>query len=189
MERWAGILTGNARTRFLKVRMAWRFFNHLLDLKVVSSNPTSSTLLGLGRRPSSSFQPFIFTQEQVAAILDAARQLPSNPQFPIAITSGEPADATRPRPVWWFRARCGWWRAWQRDCVRRKDCNCRRGMSMIGEGCEPTWTSATNVAASNCAFAAIRRTTSASLKNAYFRQVCRRRKNNDQRAETSGHPA
>jgi site-specific recombinase XerD len=83
MERWVGTLAGNARTRFRKVRMAWRFFNYLLDLKDVTVNPTSSVLLDLGRQPSSSFQPFIFTTQQVAAILDRARQLPSNPQFPL----------------------------------------------------------------------------------------------------------
>ncbi len=83
IQRWIGTITGNARTRFLKVRVAWRFFNHLLDLKVVRGNPTSLVLLALGRRPSSSFQPFIFTKEHVASILDAARQLPSNPQFPL----------------------------------------------------------------------------------------------------------
>jgi integrase len=83
IRSWLGTVTGNARTRFLKVRMAWRFFNHLLDLKVVKGNPVSSVLFALGRRPRSSFQPFIFTAEQVAAILDAARQLPSSPQFPL----------------------------------------------------------------------------------------------------------
>jgi integrase len=83
IERWVGAITGNARTRFRKVRMAWRFFNHLLDLKVVSGNPSSPVLQALGRRPNSTFKPFIFTKENVASILDAARQLPSNPQFPL----------------------------------------------------------------------------------------------------------
>jgi integrase len=83
MERWSGTLIGNPRTRFLKVRMAWRFFKHLLDLKVVSCNPASSVLLALGRKPGSSFRPFIYTKEQAASILDAARALPGNPQFPL----------------------------------------------------------------------------------------------------------
>ena len=83
IERWVGTATGNARTRIIKVRMAWRFFHHLLGLKVVCDNPISPVLHALGRRPSSTFKPFIFTKEQVASILDAARQLPSNPQFPL----------------------------------------------------------------------------------------------------------
>jgi integrase len=83
IEQWVGTITGNARTRFLKVRIAWRFFNHLLDLKTVSGNPTSSTLHALGRRPGSPFKPFIFAKEQVASILDTARQLPTNSQFPL----------------------------------------------------------------------------------------------------------
>src|SRR5262245_44397636 len=47
-------------------------------------------------------------------------------------------------------------------------------MWMIGEGCVPSWTSAGKAAASSDAFAAIPRSTSASLRNAYFRQVCQR---------------
>jgi hypothetical protein len=40
-------------------------------------------LYALGRLPKSTFKPFIFTKEQVASILTATRQLPSNPQFPL----------------------------------------------------------------------------------------------------------
>jgi integrase len=83
IERWVGAISGNARTRFKKVRMAWRFFNHLLALKVLSGNPISPVLYALGRLPKSTFKPFIFTKEHVASILAAARQLPSNPQFPL----------------------------------------------------------------------------------------------------------
>ena len=83
IERWAGTENGNARTRMLKVRIAWRFFNHLLALKIVKSNPVSPVLHALGRRPCSTFKPFIFTKEHVAAILDAARKLPSNSKFPL----------------------------------------------------------------------------------------------------------
>lgn len=83
VERWAGTASGNARTRILKVRMAWRFFNHLLALKVVGSNPVSPVVQALGRRPPSTFKPFIFTTDHVASILDVARKLPSNPQFPL----------------------------------------------------------------------------------------------------------
>ena len=83
IERWVGAISGNARTRFKKVRMAWRFFNHLLGLKVLNGNPISPVLHALGRCPKSTFKPFIFAKEQVASILAAARQLPSNPQFPL----------------------------------------------------------------------------------------------------------
>lgn len=83
MEHWVNALTGNARTRFKKVRMAWSFLDYLLDLKVLSTNPSASVLCALGRLPKSTFKPFIFTQEQVASLLTATRQLPSNPQFPL----------------------------------------------------------------------------------------------------------
>jgi integrase len=83
IERWAGTARGNARTRMLKVRMAWQFFNHLLALQVAGSNPVAPVLQAIGRRPCSTFKPFIYTQEQVASILDAARKLPGNSQFPL----------------------------------------------------------------------------------------------------------
>lgn len=83
IERWAGTANGNARTRMLKVRMAWHFFKYLLALKIVSSNPVSSVLHALGRRPCSTFKPFIFAKEHVASLLDAARKLPSSSKFPL----------------------------------------------------------------------------------------------------------
>ena len=83
IERWAGTAKGSAQTRTLKVRIAWRFFNHLLALKIVKSNPVSPVLHALGRVPCSTFKPFVFTKEHVAAILDAARKLPSNSKFPL----------------------------------------------------------------------------------------------------------
>lgn len=83
IERWLGAISGNARTRFKKVRMAWYFFNYLLDLKVLTSNPIAPVVYALGRVPKSTFKPFIFTKDQVASILAAARQLPGNAQFPL----------------------------------------------------------------------------------------------------------
>jgi integrase len=83
IERWTWTANGNARTRMLKVRMAWRFFNHLLALKVVNFNPVSLVLHSLGPRTRSTFKPFIYTKEHIAAILDAARKLPCNSQFPL----------------------------------------------------------------------------------------------------------
>src|SRR3954452_8490102 len=49
-------------------------------------------------------------------------------------------------------------------------------MWRIGGGYVPTWTSAGKAAANSDASAAIRRTTSASSRNAVFRQVCQPRK-------------
>jgi integrase len=63
--------------------MAWYFFNHLLDLNVLTGNPITPVLYALGRLPKSTFKPFIYTKEQVASILAAARQLPGNSQFPL----------------------------------------------------------------------------------------------------------
>lgn len=83
IERWLAAISGNARTRFKKVRMAWYFFNHLMDLKVLAANPITPALDALGRVPQSIFKPFIFTKEQVASILIATRELPGNCQFPL----------------------------------------------------------------------------------------------------------
>lgn len=83
IERWAATTTGNARTRMLKSRIVWRFFEHLHDLKAVSSNPVSAVILGLTRRPGTLFKPFIYTPEQIAAIVEAAGKLPSSPFFPL----------------------------------------------------------------------------------------------------------
>jgi hypothetical protein len=74
IERWAATTTGNACTRMQKGRMVWHFFNHLLDLKVMSRNPVSAVLLSLDRRPGTLFKPFIYTKQQVEAILEVARQ-------------------------------------------------------------------------------------------------------------------
>lgn len=83
IERWAGTTTGNARTRTLKARIVWRFFGHLLDLRVVRSNPVSAVILGLARPPGTLFRPFIYTPGQLAAVLDAAGKLPASPHFPL----------------------------------------------------------------------------------------------------------
>jgi integrase len=83
IERWAATTTGNACTRMQKGRMVWHFFNHLLDLKVMSRNPVSAVLLSLDRRPGTLFKPFIYTKQQVEAILEVARQLPSSCHWPL----------------------------------------------------------------------------------------------------------
>lgn len=83
MERWANAISGNARTRFKKVRMAWRFFKYLLDLNVLNANPLAPILYSLGRTPKSNFKPYIFTKEQVSAVLWETRRLRSNVQFPL----------------------------------------------------------------------------------------------------------
>lgn len=78
LERWLGTLTCSARSRIHKMRFVRRFFDYLQSLAVVTHNPVPRLLTSPRRLPRSSFKPFIFTHEQLAAILTAAKQLPDN---------------------------------------------------------------------------------------------------------------
>ena len=81
VERWMASMTYIAAVRLRKSRYAKAFFDHLGGLGIVSNNPVSSSVYGIGRQPSTSAKPFIFTQEQIAAILDEARHLPDSLRF------------------------------------------------------------------------------------------------------------
>jgi integrase/recombinase XerD len=76
--RWLDAMTCNAATRRVKARAVRRFFAHLHHCGVVPMNPILPASFAEGRLPTSSFRPFIFTPEQVAAVLDRARRLPQS---------------------------------------------------------------------------------------------------------------
>ncbi|MBI1830124.1 MAG: tyrosine-type recombinase/integrase [Planctomycetes bacterium] len=78
LEQWLGTLTCCARSRIHKTRFVRRFFDYLQSLTVVTNNPVPVFLTSPHRLPRSTFKPFIFTQEQLAAILAMAKQLPDN---------------------------------------------------------------------------------------------------------------
>lgn len=78
VEDWQETLTCCAHLRIHKVRFVHRFFEYLRSLAVVTHNPVPSRLTCPRRMPHSAFKPYIFTPEQLAAILTAARQLPGN---------------------------------------------------------------------------------------------------------------
>jgi site-specific recombinase XerD len=73
IERWLASMTCSAAVRLRKARRVGRFFAHLLSLGRVADNPVSR-LLVLSRRLPPRRRPFIFTTQQVSAILAAARQ-------------------------------------------------------------------------------------------------------------------
>ena len=81
IESWASTLTCIARVRIHKARFARRFFDYLRSLSVVTHNPVPRTLTSRDRLPRSSFKPFIFTKEQLAAMLDKAKQLAETPKI------------------------------------------------------------------------------------------------------------
>jgi integrase len=78
VEQWQGTLTCCAYLRVHRVRFVRRFFEYLRSLEVVMHNPVPRLLTSPRRMPHSAFRPYIFTREQLAAILAAARQLPDN---------------------------------------------------------------------------------------------------------------
>jgi integrase/recombinase XerD len=78
VEHWQGTLTCGAYLRIHRVRFVHRFFEYLRSLAVVTHNPVPRLLTSTRRMPRSTFKPYIFTREQLAAILTASRQLPDN---------------------------------------------------------------------------------------------------------------
>lgn len=78
LDSWVKAMTCGTRRRLHKARCARRFFDHLRSLSLVTDNPVPSILTERGRLPASSFRPFIFTKDQVAAILAAARHVPDS---------------------------------------------------------------------------------------------------------------
>jgi site-specific recombinase XerD len=77
IEQWLGSLSCGGCTRICKARLAQRFFDYLRCLSVVTDNPVPRTI----RAPRSSFRPFIFTKEQVGALLDEAKKLPASASY------------------------------------------------------------------------------------------------------------
>jgi integrase len=77
IERWIGGLRCGAYTRARKTQLAHRFFDYLRGLAVVADNPVPRT----DRVPRSAFRPFIFTTEQLTALLDEAKRLPERGSY------------------------------------------------------------------------------------------------------------
>lgn len=82
VQKWLDSLTCSAATRMKKARLARRFFDHLESLGGITHNPITGSLAD-GRLPSTSFKPFIYTREQIVAILAEAQRLPRTPRFPL----------------------------------------------------------------------------------------------------------
>jgi integrase len=76
-------MTCNASTRRVKARAVRRFFTHLHNSGVVSVNPILPASLAERRLPAKSFRPFLFTPQQVAALLGRAQHLPRSRFCPL----------------------------------------------------------------------------------------------------------
>jgi site-specific recombinase XerD len=82
IEQWIKPMDVVPAVRIRKARCVKRFFDHLRTLQVVTTNPVPASLLALRKQPSNCFKPFIFTTEQIAAILAAASKLADSTRFP-----------------------------------------------------------------------------------------------------------
>jgi site-specific recombinase XerD len=78
---WLAQMTCCPQRRMQSLRYVGRFFEHLLSLGVVGKNPVDPLLLER-RGPTSSFRPYIYAREEVAALLDQAGRLAAHRQFP-----------------------------------------------------------------------------------------------------------
>ena len=83
VHRWLGRMSCGPITLRHKVHLIARLFNHLLALGIVTHNPADFMLTTGKRIAYPSFRPYIFSKQEVAAILEEARKLPSYPQFPL----------------------------------------------------------------------------------------------------------
>jgi site-specific recombinase XerD len=83
MECWLEQMTCSTAHRVRKARMAKQFFAHLVTQGVIPRNPMGDGLEPYGRLAKASFKPFIYTKEQVSAILAQAKRLLKSHLFPL----------------------------------------------------------------------------------------------------------
>ncbi len=83
IQQWIEPMTCIAIVRARKPRLLHRFFEYLVGVGALKTNPVSKPLLDSYRRQSAAATPFIFTQEQIKAILIETRQLPRTGFFPL----------------------------------------------------------------------------------------------------------
>jgi integrase/recombinase XerD len=82
IEQWIKPMDVIPAVRIRKVRCVQRFLDHLRTFRVVVTNPMPASLLATCKQRGTCIKPFIFTTEQVVAILGAAEQLPDSTRFP-----------------------------------------------------------------------------------------------------------
>lgn len=83
IQRWVGTFTCTPRVRMFKTRYVRRFFDYLKSLQVLIQNPLGPARFVEARPDPVTFQPFIFTPEQVASLLAHVEQLPASHFFPL----------------------------------------------------------------------------------------------------------
>jgi integrase len=78
IEAWYDSQPGVWRTRYEKIRGVYRFFKYLQAMEVIAANPVPSTLLETRRGVPRLYPPYIFTIEQISAILSELRRQPTD---------------------------------------------------------------------------------------------------------------
>jgi len=74
IEQWLGGMRCAPSTRRQKAGVARQFFDHLHSLGIAAANPVPIVMSRPA--PRSMFKPFIYSHEQIQAILDEARKIP-----------------------------------------------------------------------------------------------------------------
>lgn len=82
VDEWTKLMTCIAAVRIRRFHCVRRFFDYLFVRQLVLNNPVSASIFRKNRWVPTSVKPFIFTQEQLAAILAEAKRLPDTRQFP-----------------------------------------------------------------------------------------------------------
>ena len=83
VDQWVAQMTCRSHERHRQLRIAWRFFSFLQSQGDVNANPVDPVQYNSTRLSRTQFVPYIFTTEQVAAILAAAHRLSPNHLFPL----------------------------------------------------------------------------------------------------------
>lgn len=78
IQCWFESMPGNWKTRIEKAHCAKRFFVQLIAQGVITANPVSPIIIATRRGLPRSRPPFIFTTQQVSAILAETRLLPTD---------------------------------------------------------------------------------------------------------------
>jgi integrase len=88
IQRWVVAMTCTPHVRMHKTRFVRRFFDYLKSLQIVAQNPLGPARFVEVRPKPTTFQPFIFSREQIVSILAHVKQLPPSQSFPLRGSTG-----------------------------------------------------------------------------------------------------
>lgn len=83
VREWAGSSESSQQSRRRRLHILRQFFQYACSLGVVRANPVTESILEEIGVPQRTFRPFIFTTEQIHAMLQASRNLARTNMFPL----------------------------------------------------------------------------------------------------------